>query len=119
MHSDGGKEFHRGQCLLAQNGVEIDLASAYTPASNGFVERKEGVIINGDIASFYESNLTLPYCPYAVKHVTDGKNSMLHATTGTSPYEAFVRNTVSNVKTSDVFRINLLYLHALGKKVVR
>ena len=85
LHRDGGRDFFTAQSKLRKKGVAITTSARYTPASNGLVERMQGVPMSIALTSLAQSWLPLNDCPYVVEHAISCKNVVKHATTENIP----------------------------------
>lgn len=81
----------RGSFHLDQDGEVIYLASAYTPVSDGLVQRTPGVLLNARRTLLLESEPSLKFWTLAVKHAVNGKNFVLHRVTEISFYENLLK----------------------------
>ena len=87
LHTDGGSEFAIARKLFEELGVHVSTSTPYTPASNGLVERMQGVILAAARSCLIEAKLSPMYWKHALEHVVDAKNAVPHSTTGKIPHE--------------------------------
>lgn len=87
IHSDNGTEFSRAFDILKKDGLEITTSTAYTPESNGLVERTHGVLLSSIRSCLQKAKLPMTYWNYALRHVTDSRNVLPVSGTGKTPYE--------------------------------
>lgn len=86
LHSDGAKEFRPAEKTLKATGVTTTDSTAYTPESNGLVERSQGVLLGMIRACLSQASVSKLYWPYALAHATDSKNLVTHSTTKKIPF---------------------------------
>lgn len=93
LHTDGGGEFAKAAQFLQNQGVEVSLTTSYTPESNGFTERTHGTIVSLTRPAILQANLPENLCHYAIRHVMQSRNAVVHRTTKNITYVvAFGRN---------------------------
>ncbi|CAI7860669.1 unnamed protein product [Closterium sp. NIES-54] len=79
IRSDRGGEFLGAEfrSWLKRHGIKQQLTTAYTPQSNGVVERANRTIIEGGRTILVDSGLPLRFWPLAIRHATVIKNRVL------------------------------------------
>ncbi|CAI7919515.1 unnamed protein product [Closterium sp. NIES-53] len=79
IRSDRGGEFLGAEfrSWLKRHGIKQQLTTAYTPQSNGVVERENRTIIEGGRTILVDSGLPLRFWPLAIRHATVIKNRVL------------------------------------------
>lgn len=87
IHSDGGSEFDKAFKHLERLGVDSSRTTPYTPQSNGLAERSHGIILSMARTCLSQAGLPFGYWNYAVWHVADCKNAVVHSATGKIPHE--------------------------------
>lgn len=88
VHSDGGSEFTKAFKSLNRQGVSTSRTTPYTPQSNGLAERSHGIILSMARTCLSESGLPFSYWNYAIRHVADCKNAVVHSATDKTPHDA-------------------------------
>ena len=87
LHTDGGSEFAIARKLFEELGVNVSTSTPNTPASNGSVERMQGVSIAAARSCLIEAKLSPMYWKDTLQHVVDAKNAVPHSKTGKIPHE--------------------------------
>ena len=88
LHTDDGSEFYKSRKKFEEMGVKVTVSTAYTPSSNGLVERTQGVLISATRFCLSQEKLPLTFWQHALEHVSKRRNVIVHSSTGKSPYTA-------------------------------
>lgn len=86
LHTDGGSEFFKAKKEFEDAGVIVTTSTPYTAASNGLVERSQGVLLSLLRTCMEQAKLPIHYWQDGLQHVTQAKNIMIHGVTKKSPY---------------------------------
>jgi len=73
LHTDGGKEFKKARVEMQGMGVNTSTTNPYSSASNGLVERTQGVLLPAIGASFYQSQHSHRYWNEALQYAVQCK----------------------------------------------
>lgn len=87
VHTNGGGEFTRARKELKAKGLTFTHTSAYTPHSNGLVERTHKTITSIARANLLQAKLPHKYWDYAVQHAAESKHVILQTTTDRVSHE--------------------------------
>lgn len=109
VHTDGGSEFKRALFFLTAEGVDVSISTAYTPNSNGLVERSHGIILSNVRSCMEQAKLPAKYWHWAIRHVTACRNFIPHHRTGAVPYSTVFGRTYPDLHHLRVFGCRVLY----------
>lgn len=70
----------RHKILLSEKGVSIYQKTSYTPASNGLIERTQGVLISHVRSCLIQAKFLMRYWADALRHVIQAKKIKRHST---------------------------------------
>ena len=90
IRSDNGLEYSNDQSLrfFKEKGIEKEFTSAYNPAGNGMVERRNRTLMEGIRTALNGHIQDIKMWPYALKHVVYVQNrTLVSAISKTTPYE--------------------------------
>ena len=98
FHSDGGTEFLKARTEFEKEGIEVTTSTPYTPASNGLVERTQGVILSLARTCLVQAEIPLTFWWHALQHVVQCKNAVPHTSTEKIPYMSLFKQVPPFVK---------------------
>lgn len=98
IHGDNGTEFMRAFDSLRKKGVVVTTSAAYTPESNGLVERTHSVLLGSMRSCLIQSKLPNSYWNYVIRHVTDCRNFVPHSGTKKIPFEVVFGKPSTDVR---------------------
>ena len=109
LHTDDGSEFFKARGEFEELGVKITTSTAYTPTSNGLIERTQGVLLSYARSCLEQARLPLTYWTHALEHVTKGRNVIVHSATGKPPYTDIFGHSAEYVKHMRPFGCRVLF----------
>lgn len=115
IHADGGTEFRRALSELEDEGVEISITTAYTPESNGLVERTHQTVSSNARTCLKQAQLPSKYRSYAIRHVVDAWNSIPNKKTGKTPHTVLFGHPPSYLRHLRPFGCRMLYRPPMKK----